>query len=59
MRNQWFDALPQRDRDLFTGSGKRQFGEGDLIWDFNIIVGLLYGWMLRYLAERGCLIRTA
>ncbi|CAD2250427.1 hypothetical protein [Xanthomonas arboricola] len=42
-----------------TGSGKRQFGEGDPIWDFKITAGLLYGWMLRYLAERGHLIRTA
>ncbi|MCL1526916.1 hypothetical protein [Xanthomonas nasturtii] len=42
-----------------TGSGKRQFGEGDPIWDFKITAGLLYGWMLGYLAERGCLIQTA
>ena len=41
------------------GSGKRQFGEGDPIWDFKITAGLFYGWMLRYLAERGDLIRTA
>ncbi len=41
-----------------TGSGKRQFGGGEAIWDFKIASGLLYKWMLRYWAQRGWLSKS-
>lgn len=46
--------------ELFsTGSGKRQFGDGEAIWDFKIASGLLNGWMLKYWAQRGWLSKSA